>query len=225
MTNKTDRAGLWYYLSLAFGVFFIISGIFNFTEDIIGAILIILAGIVLVPITKDILKDKLNMELSKWRKIFLVLVLLTTASFLTNPSEINTTSNTINSNQRVQNSPKFINEDLYGILYQFTNPQSPMTDLQKKEEWKSYKGKYVKSSAIVDSISRNLLGKYVVLASELPKGQYDIGSDYAIFFQDSQKDKLLRLSKGDRIYFSGRLADYHTTFENLDIKDATLVSK
>lgn len=123
------------------------------------------------------------------------------------------------------NSPKVLNEDLYGILYKFTNQQSPMTELQKKEEWKKYKGRYVRSSALVDSVDESLFGSYVVLASELPKGPYDIGSDYAIFFKDSQKGKLMKLSKGQRIHFLGKLERYHDFMKNLDINEAIVISE
>lgn len=218
----TKNKGFIHAMSWIFGILFIFSGIINFS-NIVSAVLIILAGVILLPATNDFIEDKLNFKLRGWRKFFLVLIIFMASSLLNIPSNNYAPSNNVNSKD-VQNSPEFINEDLYEILYKFTNPQSSMTDLQKKEEWKKYKGKYVKSSAIIDSVDKNFFGKYVVLASELPKGQFDIGSDYAIFFKDSQKDKLLKLSKGDRIYFSGRLADYHTTFENLDIKDAVLTS-
>ncbi len=119
---------------------------------------------------------------------------------------------------------QYLEEDLASIQHKFTSKQSPLTDLQKEELWKTYKGKLVKGVAYVHSIDKNLFGQYVILADFQPRGQYDIGSDLAIFFKDSEKDKLLRIAKNERIAFEGKLSGYHSLLGNLDIENAVLTT-
>ena len=68
-----------------------------------------------------------------------------------------------------------------------------------------------------------MFGDYVILADIAPRGQYDIGSDFAIFFKSSEKNKLLQISKDSEINFEGKLSAYHSVMGNLDITDAKII--
>lgn len=163
--------------------------------------------------------------------IVLVLILLFTG-VLGNALSENTSNSSssstsvINPPQIKENTKDYVIEDLEDITFNMFSPYSDLTDLQKEAYWnKWYENKYIKGKLIVHNVDTNMFGTYVVLAGQQPKGQYEIGSDYAIFFKDSEADKLIALSKGDIIYFDGKLDDYHEINKNLDIIDSIVLTE
>ena len=82
--------------------------------------------------------------------------------------------------------------------------QSKLSDLQKDEEIKKYKGKYVKWTGKVSSID-TFLGTLKVQIKCLPQ---TFVSDLIVSFEDDQKDALLKYSKDDSIGFEARIENY-----------------
>lgn len=92
-----------------------------------------------------------------------------------------------------------------------------MTDLQKKELWKKYQGKWVKWSGTVTYVSETL-GQLSVQVKCRPG---TLTSDAIIYFDNKWRDKLLQLSQGDSISFEARLDDYNQ-FIGLSLKKGEL---
>jgi hypothetical protein len=151
-----------------------------------------------------------------WTTIFVVMLVAIVIKDLNTGSSTSTVSNSY--------EPNYLREDLSSILVTFTNSNSPYTDLQKEELWKTnYKGKTIRGTAYVHDVDKNMIGQLVVLADASPRDEYKISSDYAIFFESSEKEKLVSIGKGSMIQFEGTLDDYHDTMKSLDIKSAVLL--
>jgi len=52
----------------------------------------------------------------------------------------------------ITNLKSYANEDLYTLIYLFVSDDSSYTELQKEEEFKQYKNKWIKTSGIVKEI-------------------------------------------------------------------------
>lgn len=85
--------------------------------------------------------------------------------------------------------------------------KSKTTDIQKKEAWKNFKGKKVVWSGEVSEVSKGLLSG---LTLQVKMDEDTFTSDLLIRLKKSEKDKASRLSKGDRVTFSGTLDDWGT---------------
>jgi hypothetical protein len=122
------------------------------------------------------------------------------------------TGNAVNNNP-MDNSKSIQQEgiDLYELEYLFCRYDSPYTDLQKEEEFKKYKDKWIETSVIVDEVHEGWLGGLYVTA---------LAPDVTIHFKESEKDKLLKIDKYDEINFSGRI-DRYSLF-GISIEDAEL---
>ena len=86
------------------------------------------------------------------------------------------------------------------------NIKSRDTDLQKKEQWKRFKGKRVNWSGEVASISDGFGG----LTLQIKMNSSAFVSDLLIRLKRSERAKALRLQKGDSVTFSGKLDDWGT---------------
>ncbi len=116
------------------------------------------------------------------------------------------------SNQDTSSSQKFDE-----IIYKFVGEYTPLTELQKTEDWsQQYKGIVLKGTGVVKEIvvSSNLV------KIEHPKHRYENGA--SISFRDSERDLLSKLKTGDSIRFSGRLDDYSNS-DGLIVVDAVFV--
>lgn len=121
--------------------------------------------------------------------------------------------------QPIQSPDKITNATIDELFYKFVSKLSDLTDLQKKEEWKSYDGKYINGSVIVSDIKNEPLVGYVVSA-ENPENHFE--SEATIYFKNSEKSKLMQLQKGDTISFYGRLNDYNSIL-GITVKDAEMM--
>ncbi len=117
------------------------------------------------------------------------------------------------------NSKQYTAEDLYTLIDYFVSSYSPYTDLQKEEEFKQFKGKWIKTSGIVDEIDEVIFSDNLVVGLVNPENQFLRGA--TIYFDESEREGLLGLSKYDEINFEGRIEDYGS-FMGIIIKDAEL---
>ena len=109
---------------------------------------------------------------------------------------------------KTTNQMNYIDEELVVILAIFSSDSS-LTDLQKDELWNlNYNGRNIKDKIYVHDVDKNMFGTYVVLGDILPRSKYKIGSDVALFFKNSEKNKLLGYSVGDILEFEGKLDSY-----------------
>ena len=84
--------------------------------------------------------------------------------------------------------------------------ESRNTDLQKKEEWKRFKGKNVTWSGEVAAISDGFGG----LTLQIKMNRSSFLADLLIRLKRSERSKALRLHQGDSVTFSGKLDDWGT---------------
>lgn len=82
--------------------------------------------------------------------------------------------------------------------------KSTLSDLQKDELIKDYKGKWAKWSGTVSSVS-STFGQLQLQVKCLPS---TLTSDAIISFDDSEKDVLLKLKEGDKVNFEGQISDW-----------------
>ena len=137
-------------------------------------------------------------------------------------NEITITGNVVDgSSTNAQNTRQYIEDDLTTLIIHFTSYDSPYTDLQKEEEFKKYKGKLLKGNEIVMEVKEVMLSSNLVIATINPVNQYLRGA--TIYFDASQKDKLLQLDKYDEINFEGRVEDYGSLM-GIIIKDAKFLN-
>ncbi len=105
--------------------------------------------------------------------------------------------------------PKDYIETSYQELNDIFRSGSKYTNIQKDKIWdEQYKGKYVKWSGKVRDIDTSVLDNlrlYVNIKESI------IFDDYVIVYMNEQEyDKLISLSKGDEITFSGKFESYNT---------------
>jgi len=86
--------------------------------------------------------------------------------------------------------------------------ESSKTELQQETYFDIYKGKCVEWNAYVKSIDTDMFGTYVMLLTLQPPSEYTIKSDLIVRMNDGQEDKLAQYSKGDLVYFRGKLDSY-----------------
>jgi hypothetical protein len=86
------------------------------------------------------------------------------------------------------------------------NLKSHNTDLQKEEEWKHFQGKQVYWSGTVTSVSEGWTG----FTLQVKMNPDTFTSDLLIKLKKSERPKALRLRKGERVTFSGKLENWGT---------------
>ena len=129
------------------------------------------------------------------------------------------------SNSNTPSSPtlnsgkQYISEDLDALIILFVSQESPYTDLQKKDIFKQYENKWIKSSGIVKEIDDVMMSSNIVVSIINPDNPYLRGA--TIYFPSSEKDKLLKINPYDQINFEGRIEDYMGLM-GIIIKDAKL---
>lgn len=85
------------------------------------------------------------------------------------------------------------------------NLKSKFTDAQKEEKWKEYEGKIIEWTGEVSDISEGWTSGYNLL---IKMNQSTLTHDLQIGLDDSQKEKVLKVSKGDKIKFRGKLNEW-----------------
>lgn len=99
------------------------------------------------------------------------------------------------------------------------NLQSNATDAQKSALWDNYKGKVVEWEGEVADIKEGFFSGYTL---HIKMNRETLTSDLMIDLDDSQKNKVLSLTKGSRIQFRGKLKTWGSilpiTLEEGEIK-------
>lgn len=126
-----------------------------------------------------------------------------------------------NTNQESQNknTKEYVQEDLYTLITLFVGSNSPYTEIQKEENFKQYKNKWIKGTGIVGEVEEVIVTGTPLIRIINPENQYTYGA--TIYFEDSEKDKLLEVNKYKEIQFEGRIEQYNSLM-GLIIKEAKL---
>lgn len=111
----------------------------------------------------------------------------------------------------------YIQESCSQLSNRFSN-RTTMTELQREEAWKWYKGKWVKWTATVNLIDRNAFGG---LSLQFKCSSASLVMDGHASFEPDQQQSLMRFSQGSQISFEGRLDDWGQ-FLGIGIEDATV---
>jgi len=122
-------------------------------------------------------------------------------------------------NSEITNLKSYTDEDLYTLIYLFVSDDSSYTELQKEEEFKQYKNKWIKTSGLVKEIDDMIIGREIVVRIEHPDNYLLSGA--TLYFKPTEKDKLLEINKYDEISFEGRIKDYNS-FLGIMIDDVEL---
>lgn len=83
-------------------------------------------------------------------------------------------------------------------------PSSKMSDLQKDETWKAYKGKHFKWDLTVREVSQDMFGGYTV-QYKCTHNSPSLIQDIQIKYPESRKGFVIQLSKGDSYMITGKL--------------------
>jgi zinc ribbon protein len=135
-------------------------------------------------------------------------VLLLLAKLGSNPPDNQTSSQTGQENAGAEKSKQVVSESCDELSRMF-GPQSNLSDLQKDELWKNYKGKAFKWPLRVTEVSSDAFGGYTV--------QYKCGVNSPSFIQDiqlkydeSRKPFVIQLRKG-QVYEIGGVLNSQST--------------
>jgi len=111
MAKETKKIGVRLVFAWIFSVLFILSGVGLLFNSPISGILMLVAGVFILPPFTKILKEKANLEISTWLKIIIVLVLLVIAGTMMNTNSLNISDNSgevnQNNNDQTQETYKF----------------------------------------------------------------------------------------------------------------------
>jgi hypothetical protein len=106
--------------------------------------------------------------------------------------------------QRIKQAP--IEDIAWSEVNDIYNLKSKYTDLLKDELWKSYKGKKVKWSGEVSSVSET----FGTLQVQIKMNSSTFVSDVILGLKDDQKSKAINLKEGDSITYVGTLDRWGT---------------
>jgi len=118
-----------------------------------------------------------------------------------------------------QNAREYINLTCSEALAKLASAEQA-NDIQKKDVFQSYNGKWVKWAGTIDLVSETLWGVELTIKCRQDSRE----GDATISFEDSWKAQLLKLTKGQQIQFAGQIADYEKA-GGFSIKGGELVNK
>ena len=93
-----------------------------------------------------------------------------------------------------------------------------LTDLQRQEMFKKYKGKYITWTGEVSAISETW-GDLTLQVKHCPDS---LTTDIIITMKDNQKDKLLKLKEGDTVTYKAKLERFGTIL-GLSAEDGEII--
>lgn len=228
-----------------FSIFFILGGFTEFSNSVLSGVLIVLAGLIIMPPLTNLIKKKSDNKIKTWIIVvgFFILLIIGMGSSptskdinsettedniikLTAPKEENSsdttqqdlikeTKNKPSSEEQIEISIDEL-ESIFGYY-------SDLTEIQKEEKYETeYEDKLIKTSIVVDKIGEAslffLTGDYVVREMYGAPSYSEYSSRVAAFFSSSEKDKLLNANIGDTIIFTGKLSGYNSRLEFTDSK-------
>lgn len=141
-----------------------------------------------------------------WSGIISIIIVLFVI-FIAFPSD-NSSTKGVNTQQPQEQADirAYVDEDIYELWILFISRDSPYTDLQKEENFKQYKNKWIKSSGVVSEIDDGLFGS-IIVSIESPDNPYLRAA--TLYFDDFYKDELLNYRIYDEINFEGRIESYN----------------
>jgi hypothetical protein len=157
---------------------------------------------------QDWLEDK-NWVRRHWViSIFLGIFILGIIGAAFNEGDSGATGNAIQEKytEKTTSNVEYADTDLDTLILDFVSDYSTYTELQKEEEFKKYKGKILKGSGLVKEVDTVMLSDSLVVRIINPENQYLTGA--TIYFDESQKSKLLAVEEYDEINFEGEISDY-----------------
>lgn len=115
------------------------------------------------------------------------------------------TINTLTNNITTLQDEQFISETFDDIHEKYNNECNKMTQYQCKEWIKSYNGKYINWSGIINDVTNEVI--------------YTKLNDKIIILHDISKKELIKFNKGDKISFTGKIVikDYDAKIPGTDI--------
>lgn len=161
----------------------------------------------------------------KFALIFLAVIfcigLIATNSKSNNSKNNSTTSttSTTNTNAKPKSIIKPISDITWLEIDNIYNLNSSFTDLQKDNEWTKFKGERVQWSGYVTDISEGILGGISLYIKMNPE---TFTSDLIINLKDSEKEKAIKVSKGNNITFTGTLSDWGSIMP-ITLKDGMII--
>jgi|GEM_PF-3013528 len=170
----------------------------------------LIAGLLMFPPTFAYIQRKSKFEISTGIRVVVVLVGLGLAGLGLPKGELaaskagaTATRTAVTAAPPAKAKLVFLTETCSEMSRQF-GPQSKLSDLQKEELWKQYRGKAFKWSLKVTEVSSDLLGGFTV--------QYKCGvdspsliQDVQVKYEDSRKSAVMGLMKGSTYEIKGRL--------------------
>lgn len=135
-------------------------------------------------------------------------------------SDTSSDSNT----QTTNNQPpakEYIDKDIYDLWFDFISRDSPYTDLQKEENFKQYKNKWIKSSGEVEKIDEVGFGSSNIVVGIASPEEFSFSRAASLYFDESYKNQLINYGVRDEISFEGRIEQY-SGLVGIVVKDVEL---
>lgn len=109
---------------------------------------------------------------------------------------------------KVEPKKEFISETCNQLSHTF-GASSKLSDIQKKEAWKSFNEKSFKWDLIVTEVSEKTLGSGYQVQFKC-KGSNSLIQDIIVYYPESTKDSVMKLQKDSTYTVSGELSDYNS---------------
>ena len=170
----------------------------------------LIAGLLTFPITFNLFQSKTNFEISTGVRIVGVIIGLGLAGAALPETAAKTTTTTVGkpSSAVTTGTTKpvplaFLAESCADLSRDF-GTQSKLSDLQKEERWKQYKGRAFKWNLKVTEVSSDIFGGFTV-QFKCAVDSSSLIQDIQLKYQDSDKARVLQLTKGSAYEIKGRL--------------------
>jgi len=102
MAKEVKKIGVRLVLAWILSVLFIVGGFGMLFSSPLSGVLVLLAGVLILPPFSKLLKEKANLEISTWLKIIIVLILLSVAGTLMSEGSSNTNLNNAQESDNTQ---------------------------------------------------------------------------------------------------------------------------
>jgi len=219
--KEKRKIGVGYILGCIFGVLFLLAALgAGIDVQILPAILLFIAAIMVLPPTWNEINKKMNVTITGGVKAIIVIVLIFAAGAMMdepateNYDDVDIIENTPSQTENVEAeeiTPTVAEpaDEITVVSTSFSDfalyldPTS--TELQKETYFNQhYKGNYVTWTGTVSSVSESW-GSYRVHVIHSP---YTWISDVSVEMRDDQLDKLLQLKEGDTITYTAKMIRY-----------------
>ena len=195
MENKKEsrKIGLLHIAGWIVGVLFVLGGISTLFKNFFAGILYLLAGLIIIPKFNELYGQYRKVSLSVPLRISLFFILIIISGYIQ-----------LNSKGAEQYGLSREKESAI-VSYSFEDFKiicnKDATNLQKQEEFKRFKDKYIQWTGKVSSISESY-GRY---STQIKHCSATFTSDILVTMKNDQKDILLKYKEGDIITYKAKL--------------------